>query len=92
MAGRRAPTCVLEMLRSAMARISANNYLSWAETLPFPVASILRLYHAEIDPQLKGDHLLDFFEALAQPWTSIELSAYSSDREILTPTEAPGSA
>ena len=70
------------MLRSAKARISANDYLSWAETLPFPVASILRLYHAEIDPQLKGDHLLDFFEALAQLITTIELSAYSSDREI----------
>jgi serine/threonine protein kinase len=73
---------VAEMLKPTRIRISANDYLSWAETLPFPLASILRLYHAEIDPQSKGDHLLNFFEALAQFITTIELSAYRSDREL----------
>jgi serine/threonine protein kinase len=55
---------------------------SWAETLPFPLASILWQYQAEIDTQFKADHLLNFFEALAQFIVTVQLSAYKTDPEF----------
>ena len=36
------------------------------ETLPFPIASIINLYEAKMNPRLKFDHLFDFFEALTE--------------------------
>lgn len=53
--------------------------LTWAETLPFPLASILWHYDGEPEPGTKIDYLLKFFEALAQLAATIQLSAYMSD-------------
>jgi hypothetical protein len=53
--------------------------LPWADTLPFPLASILWGYHAELDPRSKVDYLLKFFEALAEFTAAVQLSAYRSD-------------
>lgn len=58
------------------------DFLPWAETLPFPLASVIWLYHAEIDPRSRVDHLLNFFEALAQLAAAIHLSAFSSDPSL----------
>ncbi len=56
------------------------DFLPWVETLPFPVASILWAYYAELESRAKLDHLLKFFEALAQFAAAFQLSAYRSDR------------
>lgn len=53
--------------------------LTWAETLPFPLASILWHYDGEPEPRAKIDYLLKFFEALAQLAATTQLSACKSD-------------
>lgn len=47
----------------------------WMETLPFPLASILWIYHTEGTPAKKVSHLLHFFEASAEFIAGILLSA-----------------
>ncbi len=49
--------------------------IEWMETLPFPLASILWIYHAEGSPSKKVGHLLHFFEASAEFIAGILLSA-----------------
>jgi tRNA A-37 threonylcarbamoyl transferase component Bud32 len=58
----------------------------WADTLPFPLASILWHYDGEPDPAIKIDCLLKFFEALAQFVATIQLSACFSADEFLRGT------
>ncbi|MBK9061288.1 MAG: restriction endonuclease subunit S [Flavobacteriales bacterium] len=55
-------------------------FAGWVETLPFPLASILRHYHA-VDRSFKDkrERLLHFFEAFAEFMAIIHLSAYTSD-------------
>ncbi|MBK6540529.1 MAG: restriction endonuclease subunit S [Flavobacteriales bacterium] len=55
-------------------------FTDWVETLPFPLASILRHYHA-VDRTYKDkrERLLHFFEAFAEFMAIIHLSAYTSD-------------
>jgi len=49
----------------------------WLETLPFPLASILRSYHAlDQTNKEKYERLLHFFEALAEFVAAIHLSAF----------------
>jgi hypothetical protein len=52
----------------------------WVETLPFPLASILRSYHAldQTDKE-KYERLLHFFEALAVFVAAIHLSAFRTN-------------
>ena len=49
----------------------------WVETLPFPLASILRSYHAldQTDKE-KYERLLHFFEALTEFCAAVHLSAF----------------
>lgn len=56
----------------------------WFETLPFPLASILRAWQAtpSQDFKTKYEHLLHFFEAIAEFLSVIYLSAYSSQSEF----------
>jgi hypothetical protein len=53
----------------------------WFETLPFPLASILRAWQAtpSQDYKTKSEHLLHFFEAAAEFLSVIYLSAFSSN-------------
>ncbi len=69
--------------RSPGSRRADEGVLPWAETLPFPLASILWHYHGEPDPSAKVHHLLTFFEALAQFTATVQLSAFMSDRAFL---------
>jgi serine/threonine protein kinase len=62
--------------------------LPWAETLPFPLASILWRYDGEPDPGAKVHFLLKFFEALAQFAATVQLSAFMSDRAFLDANRA----
>jgi len=59
----------------------------WFETLPFPMASILRAWQAtpSNDYKSKYEHLIDFFEGTAEFLSVILLSAYSSNEPIFTP-------
>jgi hypothetical protein len=54
----------------------------WVETLPFPLASILRHYDATDDEKEKYEHLLHFFEGFAQFWATILLSGFHQDSDM----------
>jgi hypothetical protein len=56
----------------------------WFESLPFPMASILRAWQAtpSDDFKTKHEHLLHFFEAFAEFTGIILLSAFSSREEV----------
>jgi hypothetical protein len=56
----------------------------WFETLPFPLASILRAWQAtpSQDHKVKQEHLLHFFEATAEFLSIIYFSAFSSRPEL----------
>lgn len=54
-------------------------FTDWIETLPFPLASILRSYHAQDrTPKEKYERLLHFFEGLSAFFAAIHLSAFRS--------------
>lgn len=53
---------------------------SWMQQLPFPLASILWIYHAKRDEDARVDQLLFFFEAASQFFTTLLLSAVTSER------------
>jgi serine/threonine protein kinase len=59
-----------------------HRFVFWMDSLPFPVASVLWRYHAEIEPDAKVEWLLKFFEALAQFAATVQLSAYILDRSF----------
>ena len=56
----------------------------WFETLPFPLASILRAWQAtpSQDFKMKHEHLLHFFEGTAEFVSVILLSAFSSNEAL----------
>ncbi|MBN2550305.1 MAG: N-6 DNA methylase [Anaerolineales bacterium] len=78
-------------LRFLSSRISGNmkNHTDeslelWFETLPFPLASILRAWQAteSEDYKTKYEHLLDFFEATTEFLSIIFLSAFYSKEQV----------
>ncbi len=58
------------------------SFENWVDSLPFPLASILWVYHADDNPKYKLAHLLNFFEALTQFNTILMLSAYVSEPDF----------
>lgn len=60
------------------------SFSQWIETLPFPLASILRIYDADDDEKEKYARLLKFFEALAAFWATILLSGYHGKEGAFT--------
>ena len=56
----------------------------WIETLPFPIASILRAWQAtpSDDYKTKYEHILHFFEATAEFVSMILLSAFSGNEAL----------
>ena len=74
---------VLDALKPSRVYQTADEGLvPWADTLPFPLASILWHYEGEPDEGGKVDYLLKFFEALAQFVATVLLSACITDREL----------
>lgn len=59
----------------------------WFETIPFPLASILRAWQAtpSDDYKTKHEHLLHFFEATAEFISVIFLSAFSESETFFAP-------
>jgi len=66
---------------------TTENLDRWFETLPFPLASILRAWQATPtdDFKTKHEHLLHFFEASAEFFSVILLSAFSSNAPLFIP-------
>jgi hypothetical protein len=54
----------------------------WIDSLPFPLSSILWIYHASNDYKERVEHLLNFFEAFAEFLVASLLSILSSDSEF----------
>jgi hypothetical protein len=54
----------------------------WIEVLPYPLASILRLYYAKSEPSKKFECLVLFFEALSEFLSNIFLSSFYTDKEF----------
>jgi hypothetical protein len=80
---------VLDALEPARVYLTAGEGLvPWADTLPFPLASILWHYEAEPDEASKVDYLLKFFEALAQFAATVLLSACMSDPELFDASQS----
>ena len=74
---------VLDALEpSRIYRSAGEGLVPWADTLPFPLASILWHFEAEPDEAIKVDYLLKFFEALAHFVATVLLSACKSDSEL----------
>lgn len=62
-----------------------DRFTDWLDSLPFPLASILWAYHAAGgDDKRRYEHLLHFFEALAQFLATILLSAFQNDEEAFS--------
>jgi Protein kinase domain len=75
---------VLEAFEPARVyRTADEGLVPWADTLPFPLASILWHCEGEPDEGIKVDYLLKFFEALAQFAATALLSACVTDRALL---------
>jgi len=71
-------------LSASLKEHTAERLDQWFETLPFPLASILRAWQAtpSQDFKTKYEHLLHFFEATAEFVSVIFLSAYSSNEAL----------
>jgi hypothetical protein len=76
-----------ERLSGGIKEHAAETLSQWFETLPFPLASILRAWQAtpSNDFKTKHEHLLHFFEATAEFLSVILLSAFSSNDAAFTP-------
>lgn len=57
-----------------------DRFSDWLESLPFPLASILRTYHAvDQHPKDKYERLLHFFEAFTELTAVIHMSAFKNN-------------
>jgi len=74
-------------LSSGIKNHASATLAQWSETLPFPLASILRAWQAtpSHDFKTKHEHLLHFFEATAEFVSIILLSAFSSNVAVFAP-------
>jgi hypothetical protein len=73
-----------ELRRRCPGRRRVERLDQWFETLPFPLASILRAWQAtpSQDFKTKYEHLLHFFEGTAEFLSVIFLSAFSSNEAL----------
>ena len=73
-----------EKLSGSLKRYAAAGLDQWFETLPFPLASILRAWQAapSREPKIKFEHLLHFFEATAEFVSIILMSAFKSNEAL----------
>ena len=90
----RSANAVSNRVRDFSTRMSGNlkeqasiGLYQWFETIPFPIASILRAWRAtpSDDFRARQDHLLHFFEATAEFISVILLSAFSKNEGLFVP-------
>lgn len=74
-------------LSGSLKQHAASDLDQWIETLPFPLASILRAWQAtpSQDFKTKYEHLLHFFEATTEFLGVILLSAFTSNEALFAP-------
>jgi hypothetical protein len=74
-------------LSGTLKQHAASDLDQWIETLPFPLASILRAWQAtpSQDFKTKYEHLLHFFEATTEFLGVILLSAFTSNEALFAP-------
>lgn len=74
-------------LAGEVKRHASESLDQWFETLPFPLASILRAWQAtpSQDFKTKCDHLLHFFEGTAEFVSVILLSAFNTNDAVFAP-------
>lgn len=75
---------VSKRLSVGLKEYTSQSLEAWYETLPFPLASILRAWQASPpqDHRTKHDHLQHFFEATAEFLSVVLLSAFSSNTQF----------
>lgn len=75
---------VSKRLSVGLKEYTSQSLEAWYETLPFPLASILRAWQASPpqDHKTKHDHLQHFFEATAEFLSVVLLSAFSSNAQF----------
>jgi len=73
------PRNIKEIEKTVISFTHEHDFVSWMETLPFPLGSILWAYHADADIGQKFDILFNFFEALSEFTATVLLSAFASD-------------
>ncbi len=73
------PRRVQGIRRDLKSLTEENSIESWMASLPFPLASILRRYHASADVRARTEYLFHFFEATAQFICCVILSAFRSN-------------
>lgn len=77
-----------KMVQSGVRNINNTETLDdWIETIPFPVATILRKYIASNSDRDKQELLLKFFEAISELFSTIFLSITAQAESILTGSE-----
>jgi len=74
-----APATATEIEHAVRSLDPDADFVTWIESLPFPLASILWVFHAETAVRRMVDSLFDFFEALAEFTVMVMLSAFASD-------------
>jgi hypothetical protein len=76
-----------DRLSGSLKQHAASDLDHWIETLPFPIASILRAWQAtpSQDFKTKYEHLLHFFEATTEFIGVILLSAFASNEGLFGP-------
>ena len=76
-------------LSGSLKQHAASDLDQWIETLPFPLASILRAWQASPskDFKTKYEHLLHFFEATTEFLGVILLSAFTSNEALFGPNK-----
>jgi hypothetical protein len=76
-----------DRLSGSLKQHAASDLNQWIETLPFPLASILRAWQAtpSQDFKTKYEHLLHFFEATTEFLGVILLSAFTSNEALFGP-------
>jgi hypothetical protein len=74
-------------LSGSLKQHAASDLDQWIETLPFPLASIMRAWQASEsqDYKTKYEHLLHFFEAATEFLSVILLSAFASNEAVFGP-------
>jgi hypothetical protein len=77
------PSNLEEVVGSLSGRFKADDFENWLASLPFPLASILWVYHAKkTSSEGKARQLLYFFEALSSFYATTFLSGIRSDQDV----------
>lgn len=80
-----------ERLAGSVRAHAASDRMQWIETLPFPLASILRAWEATppTDYKTRYEHLLHFFEASTEFLSIVFLSAFTANEALFTSHRQP---